>query len=77
MYYLGKDAPKQHPDSEFFRYFSASGKNIYLNFEVRYGKVLNIDVVIVSMILVIYVSDLFNFMLNSEGYITPIWWCIL
>ena len=44
LYYLSKDAPKQHPDSEFFRYFSANGKNIYLNFEVRYGKVLNIDV---------------------------------
>lgn len=40
-------------------------------------KVLNIDVVIVSMILVIDVTDLFNFTLNSEGYITPIWWCIL
>lgn len=37
-------------------------------------KVLNIDVVIVSMILVIDVPDLFNFTLNSEGYITPIWW---
>lgn len=44
FYYLGRDAPKQHPDSEFFRYFPTSGKNIWLNFEVRYGKVLNFDI---------------------------------
>lgn len=43
-YCRGIDAPKQHPDSEFIRYFPTSGRNIWLNFEVRYGKVLNFDI---------------------------------
>ena len=35
---------KTHPDSEFIRYYPTSGRNIFLNFEVRYGKVLNFDI---------------------------------
>ena len=35
---------KTHPDSEFIIYFPTSGRNIRLDFEVRYGKVLNFDI---------------------------------
>ena len=35
---------KTHPDSEFIIYFPTSGRNIRLDFEVRYGKVLNFGI---------------------------------
>lgn len=35
---------KTHPDSQFYRYFPTSGRTIWLNFEVRYGKVLKMEI---------------------------------
>ena len=35
---------KTHPDSQFYRYFPVSGRTFWLTFEIRYGKVLNMEV---------------------------------
>ena len=35
---------KTHPDSYFYRYYPTNGKTIWLDFEVRYGKVLRMEV---------------------------------
>ena len=43
MYEKG-GAFKAHPDSYFYRYYPTNGKTIWLDFEVRYGKVLRMEV---------------------------------